>query len=139
MNHNRILPTIAIVACCGYFPIIAILLIYCSSLIGPSSMSPDYSSLQSPLIPNLEPTENGSAPRKLFTTTATKCPTDVVASSANNANAHPFRGQSGEDKKLMNWFGNLCNGTYIEMGALDGVRFSNSHAFNKGPLMGKES
>jgi len=30
------------------------------------------------------------------------------------------------------WFNNICDGTYIELGGLDGVRFSNSHAFNKG-------
>eukprot|EP00581_Thalassiosira_minuscula_P016441 CAMPEP_0183717138 /NCGR_PEP_ID=MMETSP0737-20130205/10835_1 /TAXON_ID=385413 /ORGANISM="Thalassiosira miniscula, Strain CCMP1093" /LENGTH=229 /DNA_ID=CAMNT_0025946521 /DNA_START=389 /DNA_END=1079 /DNA_ORIENTATION=+ len=36
-----------------------------------------------------------------------------------------------EDKKLMQWFGTLCNGTYIEMGALDGTVFSNSYVFNK--------
>lgn len=42
-----------------------------------------------------------------------------------------FKAQSGEDKVLMGWFNGLCNGTYIEMGALDGVRYSNSFAFNK--------
>lgn len=42
-----------------------------------------------------------------------------------------FRSQVGEDRQLMQWFGNLCNGTYIEMGGLDGVKYSNSFAFNK--------
>eukprot|EP00529_Nitzschia_sp_RCC80_P032540 CAMPEP_0113471512 /NCGR_PEP_ID=MMETSP0014_2-20120614/17014_1 /TAXON_ID=2857 /ORGANISM="Nitzschia sp." /LENGTH=229 /DNA_ID=CAMNT_0000364145 /DNA_START=401 /DNA_END=1090 /DNA_ORIENTATION=+ /assembly_acc=CAM_ASM_000159 len=44
-----------------------------------------------------------------------------------------FKSQSQEDKELMRLFGNkkLCNGTYIEMGALDGVRYSNSFVFNK--------
>jgi len=42
-----------------------------------------------------------------------------------------FRSQSKEDRQLMQWFGNLCNGTYIEMGGLDGVLYSNSFAFNK--------
>lgn len=42
-----------------------------------------------------------------------------------------FHSQFGEDRALMGWFNGLCNGTYIEMGALDGVRFSNSFAFNK--------
>ncbi|KAL7533801.1 hypothetical protein ACHAXR_009085 [Thalassiosira sp. AJA248-18] len=37
----------------------------------------------------------------------------------------------GEDKKLMEWFGTLCEGTYIEMGALDGIRYSNSYAIHK--------
>jgi len=41
-----------------------------------------------------------------------------------------FKSQSKEDRKLMEWFGGLCGGTYIEMGALDGLIFSNSHAFH---------
>ncbi|KAL3790801.1 hypothetical protein HJC23_004702 [Cyclotella cryptica] len=44
---------------------------------------------------------------------------------------HFFKSQSKEDKKLMGWFGNLCGGTYIEMGGADGVFFSNSFVFNK--------
>jgi len=43
-----------------------------------------------------------------------------------------FKSQSAEDKYLLRWFENLCGGSYIEMGALDGVRYSNSHVFNKG-------
>ena len=43
-----------------------------------------------------------------------------------------FRSQDHEDDRLMGWFNNICDGTYIELGGLDGVRFSNSHAFNKG-------
>ncbi len=31
----------------------------------------------------------------------------------------------------MQWFGTLCGGTYIELGGLDGVRYSNSHIFIK--------
>lgn len=31
---------------------------------------------------------------------------------------------------LLNWFSTLCGGTYIELGALDGVRFSNSYLFH---------
>jgi len=39
--------------------------------------------------------------------------------------------QSEEDVHLLKWFSGLCNGTYIEMGGLDGVKFSNSFVFNK--------
>jgi hypothetical protein len=39
--------------------------------------------------------------------------------------------QFGEDWDLIVAFNGLCNGTYIEMGALDGVRFSNSYVINK--------
>ena len=42
-----------------------------------------------------------------------------------------YKSQSEEDKKLMQWFGNLCEGSYIEMCALDGIQYSNSHVFNK--------
>jgi len=47
-------------------------------------------------------------------------------------NASLYKAQFGEDKVLMQYFGHLCNGTYMEMGALDGVRFSNSHVFHFG-------
>jgi FkbM family methyltransferase len=43
-----------------------------------------------------------------------------------------LKSQNKEDEILLRWFNGLCNGTYIEMGALDGVKFSNSFAFNKG-------
>ncbi|CAB9507798.1 expressed unknown protein [Seminavis robusta] len=43
-----------------------------------------------------------------------------------------FKSQYGEDKVLLEYFGKLCNGTYLEMGALNGVHLSNSHVFHKG-------
>eukprot|EP00525_Craspedostauros_australis_P007055 CAMPEP_0198115202 /NCGR_PEP_ID=MMETSP1442-20131203/6376_1 /TAXON_ID= /ORGANISM="Craspedostauros australis, Strain CCMP3328" /LENGTH=314 /DNA_ID=CAMNT_0043772665 /DNA_START=137 /DNA_END=1081 /DNA_ORIENTATION=+ len=43
-----------------------------------------------------------------------------------------FLSQSKEDELLLGWFKNLCGGSYIEMGALDGLRYSNSYVFNKG-------
>jgi FkbM family methyltransferase len=43
-----------------------------------------------------------------------------------------MKSQDDEDQTLLEWFNGLCGGTYIEMGALDGVRFSNSYVFNKG-------
>lgn len=42
------------------------------------------------------------------------------------------RSQFKEDQTLMQWFGELCGGTCMEMGALDGMRWSNAWAFNKG-------
>ncbi|KAL3924227.1 MAG: hypothetical protein SGILL_001173 [Bacillariaceae sp.] len=39
--------------------------------------------------------------------------------------------QSGEDEILLQWFNGLCNGTYVEMGALNGIQFSNSLVFNR--------
>ena len=65
-------------------------------------------------------------PRKKFNTTAIKCP--GLLETIQNP---PYRSQQGEDRKLMEWFGGLCSGTYIEMGALDGVRYSNTFVFNQ--------
>lgn len=42
-----------------------------------------------------------------------------------------FLSQSQEDRHLMMFFNGLCNGTYVELGALDGLLFSNTHVFNK--------
>jgi hypothetical protein len=42
-----------------------------------------------------------------------------------------YRSQRGEDKFLLErFFNNVCGGTYIEMGALDGITYSNSFYFN---------
>ena len=39
------------------------------------------------------------------------------------------KSQSGEDLILYRWFNKMCGGKYIEMGALDGVEYSNSYLF----------
>lgn len=39
--------------------------------------------------------------------------------------------QGGEDKMALTWFNGLCGGTYLEMGAVDGVSFSNTYVFHK--------
>jgi len=45
-----------------------------------------------------------------------------------------MKSQSGEDKQLLSGkgirFDQVCNGSYIEMGALDGVIYSNSHVYH---------
>lgn len=41
------------------------------------------------------------------------------------------RSQQGEDAFLWSDFGDVCGGSYIELGALDGITFSNTHAFSK--------
>lgn len=43
-----------------------------------------------------------------------------------------YKSQSEEDKELLKWFSDLCGGTYLEMGGLDGIFFSNSYIFSKG-------
>lgn len=42
-----------------------------------------------------------------------------------------FMSMFGEDKKLMEWFGGICGGKYLELGGFDGMQFSNSYVFNK--------
>lgn len=45
--------------------------------------------------------------------------------------SHLSKSQDSEDRLLwQRYFLNICNGAYLEMGALDGVRFSNSHWFS---------
>ncbi|KAL3918344.1 MAG: hypothetical protein SGILL_004285, partial [Bacillariaceae sp.] len=60
-------------------------------------------------------------------TNAHLCPKKDVGEMAKNSS----KSQSKEDQMLLQWFNGLCNGTYIEMGALDGLQFSNSYLFNK--------
>jgi hypothetical protein len=60
------------------------------------------------------------------TTKATRCPTK------SKAELEDFKkSQFGEDEKLLGYFNGLCGGSYIEMGALGGLKYSNSHVFNK--------
>ncbi|KAL7479027.1 hypothetical protein ACHAWX_000289 [Stephanocyclus meneghinianus] len=61
-----------------------------------------------------------------------------LAHRCNSTKDAPFLSQSGEDNQsgedkylLENFFSNVCGGSYIEMGALDGKRFSNSYYFNQ--------
>ena len=49
-----------------------------------------------------------------------------------NLEADWYKSQRGEDRKLQKWFKDLCSGTYLEIGGLDGFRFSNSYLYNKG-------
>jgi len=43
-----------------------------------------------------------------------------------------LKSQSDEDIYLLeHWFNGLCNGNYLEMGAVDGLMYSNSYVFNK--------
>jgi hypothetical protein len=61
-----------------------------------------------------------------FKTSAYVCPLQ------EGAQLKPFmKSQSKEDEDLLQYFNGLCGGTYIEMGALDGIRFSNSYVFNQ--------
>ena len=48
-----------------------------------------------------------------------------------SALANSMKSQLGEDKFMLGRFNGLCGGSYMELGALDGVRYSNTHVFNK--------
>ena len=43
-----------------------------------------------------------------------------------------YKSQSREDRALERWFRDICQGTYLEIGGLDGVTFSNSYVYSKG-------
>ena len=43
-----------------------------------------------------------------------------------------YKSQSAEDRHLQRWFKDICHGTYMEIGGLDGVTFSNTYVYNKG-------
>merc|ERR1719356_1155210 len=72
-------------------------------------------------------TVDGGTANTNFATSARRC--NDIASVVENQGPS-MKSQSGEDKRLLVWFGDLCNGTYVELGALDGVRYSNSHVFH---------
>ena len=44
-----------------------------------------------------------------------------------------LKSQDNEDRCLFSFFPGLCHGTYLDIGALDGVRYSNSFAFHMYP------
>eukprot|EP00565_Helicotheca_tamesis_P009088 CAMPEP_0185728492 /NCGR_PEP_ID=MMETSP1171-20130828/3810_1 /TAXON_ID=374046 /ORGANISM="Helicotheca tamensis, Strain CCMP826" /LENGTH=301 /DNA_ID=CAMNT_0028397207 /DNA_START=108 /DNA_END=1013 /DNA_ORIENTATION=- len=44
-----------------------------------------------------------------------------------------LKSQGREDQCLLQFFNGICGGKYMEMGALDGVTFSNTYAFYKSP------
>lgn len=82
-------------------------------------------------IPKLLSIRSDHRKRTFHTTTARRCEGTDHPSSPADIRPGLFKSQSGEDAELMKWFGGLCHGSYIEMGGLDGVLFSNSHVFNK--------
>jgi Methyltransferase FkbM domain len=63
-----------------------------------------------------------------YQTTAKVCPAVNVAIPAVKEH---LKSQQGEDTILLKWFNGLCEGTYLEMGALDGKMFSNTYFFNR--------
>lgn len=54
-------------------------------------------------------------------------PCDINQSEFQNHSKSQFR----EDANLFPYFKGLCNGTYLELGAVDGIHFSNTYAFHK--------
>jgi FkbM family methyltransferase len=63
---------------------------------------------------------------------APKIAPKTQARRCQDASSSRFYSQSGKDKYLLEqFFQNVCNGWYIEMGALDGQMFSNSLYFNE--------
>lgn len=52
---------------------------------------------------------------------------DITAILLDRKNPVPFRSQHGEDILLWNFFGRKTNGCFVEVGAHDGITFSNTH------------
>jgi len=76
--------------------------------------------------------DNSDDSEPAFQTTARLCePVDVDALLHGGY----LKSQDGEDQCLFTFFNGLCGGKYMEMGALDGVRFSNSYAFYASPTL----
>lgn len=70
-----------------------------------------------------------STDKQLIHTGAVVCPSAVTWDQLRNLS----KSQSKEDSVLWHeFFRGLCQGKYIELGALDGIRFSNTHIFSKG-------
>lgn len=68
--------------------------------------------------------------RQPFASAAVECPERSIQDLRR---LQILKSQDGEDIHLLEtFFHGLCNGTYVEMGALNGKRFSNSYVFNKG-------
>ena len=69
--------------------------------------------------------------RSFAVSNAVRCDDEYVDASAR-VKRHS-KSQDGEDRYLVDtYFKGLCGGTYLELGALDGVKFSNSHLFEFG-------
>jgi hypothetical protein len=86
---------------------------------------------QEPHPPTSQPDPATSQPvdrvSRIFRTSSRRCNIDVSGIAKSD-----FKSMSGEDLHLMNnFFKGLCNGTYVEIGGLDGVTISNSYVFNK--------
>jgi len=62
---------------------------------------------------------------KLIRSTATRCPDNFHMDWSYS------KSQNNEDKYLLeNFLPALCNGLYVELGALNGVKYSNSHLYS---------
>ena len=69
------------------------------------------------------------ATRTTTNTEATSCSPEIALEDI----VHFSMAQDQEDQFLIkHYFNGLCGGTYVELGGLDGVRFSNSHLFHHG-------
>lgn len=75
---------------------------------------------------NLKSSNESSIRVPIATSTVYECnkkPVDEMEAS--------LKSQAKEDQKLLGIFNGLCGGKYLEMGALDGVRFSNTYVFQQ--------
>ena len=106
----------------------------------PHSSTSSSSSSASTTVTSRSGTNNvGNDVRKHAKTTLKKCTNlPKPPKNGNITTALPkewFKSQSNEDEHLLNTYFSgpaSCDGTYLEMGGLDGIRKSNTYVFNKG-------
>ena len=58
-------------------------------------------------------------------------PPQTKAVSCPGTHLTNFQSQSNEDRVLVEIFKDMCKGTYVELGALDGIRYSNTYVFHQ--------
>ena len=61
----------------------------------------------------------------------TPIPETTLANCTRSTTPSNMLSQSGEDKILIEIFPGMCDGRYVELGALDGLTYSNTYAFNQ--------
>ena len=71
-----------------------------------------------------------NSPKQRFQTTTKSCPRVHLPFLERD---EFLKSQDNEDRCLFSFFNGLCHGTYLDLGALDGVRYSNSFAFHMYP------
>lgn len=71
-------------------------------------------------------TSSSERKKTSFKSSARACPPNHPPADESH-----FQSRNSKDRELLKWFDRLCDGSYIELGAHDGVQSSTSYVFNK--------